>query len=151
MAIDPGYDRMGVAIMEHETVLFSDCLGSNAALEFPERLGELGAQVKKLIAKWRPNVLATENLFFEKNQKTAMRVAEVRGMLLYIASEAGLEVREYTPMEVKVAVAGYGKADKRQVMSMVPRLAKLAHVPKRDDEYDAIAIGLTCVARRLSP
>lgn len=151
LGIDPGYDRIGIAVVEkqnqHEAVLFSDCFLASAKLEFGERLLSVGDQVEKIIKKWKPEVLAIEKLFFTNNQKTAIKVAEVRGIIIYLAQKHSLEVREYTPQEIKMSVSGYGNADKKQVADMVCRLVKLDKKPKYDDECDAIAAGLTCLAR----
>lgn len=150
LAIDPGYERMGVAVLERmaskEQVLYSTCLETSRTLTFSERLHSLGQEVERLIKKWKPAAVAIEKLYFTTNQKTGIQIAEVRGMLLYITRDHDLTLYEYTPLEVKVAIAGYGKADKKQVTTMVRALTKLNTEPKHDDEYDAIAIGLTCFA-----
>jgi crossover junction endodeoxyribonuclease RuvC len=150
LAFDPGFERLGVAVVEKqngkEVLLLSDCIRTKATLTFPERLAELGIATEELIKRWQPNCVAVENVFFEKNAKTAMDVAAVRGMLLYIAAAAGLAVHEYTPLQVKVAITGYGKSDKAAIAAMVPRLVLLAPGKRLDDEMDAIAVGLTCLA-----
>lgn len=145
LALDPGYDRLGIAVLEGNTLLYSDCFTTPKNKAFEERLALVGNEVERVIAKYKPTALALETLFFSKNQKTAMHVAEVRGMLIYIAARAGLSVHEYAPGAVKIAVTGVGNADKKQVITMVPRLIKLEKIPKHDDEYDAIAVGITCV------
>ena len=149
LAFDPGYERLGVAIVEKnkkEELLFSDCVRTNAKHEFAERLRQLGAAAEELITKWQPDAVALEEVFFEKNAKTAMQVAEVRGMLTYLAAKAGLPVHQYTPAEVKVAVTGHGASDKRAVAAMVVRLVSVGAKKRLDDEVDAIAVGLTCLA-----
>ncbi|MBU6370751.1 MAG: crossover junction endodeoxyribonuclease RuvC [Patescibacteria group bacterium] len=150
LAIDPGYERMGVAVLEKnsgkENLIFSECFRTSAKLPHAERLVLVGREVRALVKKYRPDAVALETLFFEKNQKTAMHVAEARGVLLFIAAEAGLPAAEFTPMEIKVAVTGYGKSDKWQVTSMVERLVNIKKAIKYDDEYDAIAVGLTYFA-----
>ena len=150
LGIDPGYDRVGVAVLEkqsrQEVVLFSDCLLAGAKLEFAERLVTIGNQVEKIIKKWQPDILAIEKLFFAANQKTAMRVAETRGMIIYLGQKHSLRVREFTPLQVKMSVSGYGRADKKQVTEMVCRLTKMEKKPRYDDEYDAVAVALTCLA-----
>ena len=90
--------------------------------------------------------MAIETLFFKNNQKTAMRVSEARGVMLYVASVLGLEVKEFSPMAIKIAVTGYGNSDKGQVVFMVQKLIKTNKEIKYDDEYDAIAVGLTYFA-----
>lgn len=150
LAFDPGYERLGVAVLEkqsgREVVLHSECIRSSATLTFPERLAELGAAVEALMAHWAPNGVALEEVFFEKNAKTAMQVAEVRGMLTYIAASKGLKVHQYKPAEVKIAVTGYGHSDKKAVEAMVIKLVALPTRKRLDDELDAIAVGITCLA-----
>ncbi|MFZ2303739.1 MAG: crossover junction endodeoxyribonuclease RuvC [Minisyncoccia bacterium] len=146
IAVDPGYERIGIAVLEKdkkETLLFSECFKTKADLQFVDRLKLLGQKVAQIIEGYHPEELAIENLFIETNQKTAMRVAEARGAILYQARILGLEVYEYTPLQIKVAVTGYGKATKTQVMTMVKKLVSGAEAIKQDDEMDAIAIGLT--------
>lgn len=146
ISIDPGYERLGIAILEKakkETLLFSECFKTKATLPFVDRLELVGKEVARVIEEYSPKALAIENLFIETNQKTAMRVAEVRGAILYQARILGLEIYEYTPLQIKVATTGYGKATKTQVMTMVKKLVSGAESIKQDDEMDAIAIGLT--------
>ena len=159
IAIDPGYERLGIAILarqdfssknlggrgkqQKEELIFSECFKTKAALPFVDRLELVGREVARVIEEYSPKALAIENLFIETNQKTAMRVAEVRGAILYQARILGLEIYEYTPLQIKVATTGYGKASKIQVMTMVKKLVSGAEATKQDDEIDAIAIGLT--------
>jgi len=147
LGIDPGFERLGIAILERsggkESVLFSECFKTSSKLEFSERLKLLGAEVKSVIKKWKPEVLAIETLFLNTNQKTAMHVAEARGVVLYEAVCAGLKIFEATPLQIKIAVTGYGRSDKTQVMKMLPMLVKIGGEKKLDDEMDAIAIALT--------
>lgn len=150
LAFDPGYERLGVAVLEKqagkEVLLYSTCVRTKANLSFEERLKELGAAAEALIAQWQPAAVALEEIFFEKNAKTAMQVAEVRGALMYIAAKAGLKAHHYTPGQVKVAVTGYGGSDKRAIAAMVPKLLRLSGRKRLDDELDAIAVGITCLA-----
>ena len=150
LAFDPGYERLGVAVVEKisgkESLVHSDCIRTKASAEFAERLRQLGAAAEELINKWQPDAVALEEVFFEKNAKTAMQVAEVRGVLTYLAAKAGLPVHQYTPAEVKVAVTGHGASDKRAVAAMVVRLVSVGAKKRLDDEVDAIAVGLTCLA-----
>lgn len=159
IAIDPGYERIGIAVLARqdfseknlsgqgkvcrEELLYSECFKTKASLPFFDRLGLIGQEVARVISEYSPEALAIENLFIETNQKTAMRVAEARGTILYQAHILGLEIHEYTPLQVKVATTGYGKATKTQVISMVKKLISGAESIKQDDEMDAIAIGLT--------
>ncbi len=129
-----------------DVLLHSECVQTLATLTFPERLAELGKAAEALIAHWAPNGVALEEVFFEKNAKTAMQVAEVRGALTYIAASRGLALHQYTPAEVKVATTGYGASDKKAVAAMVPKLVALPPRKRLDDELDAIAVGITCLA-----
>lgn len=151
LAIDPGYERLGIAILEKEKgkeiLLYSSCFKTDAKLPFIERLLAIGNELARVIKKYKPNGLAIEKLYMTTNQKTAMQVAEARGVIIYEASKLGLQIYEYTPMEIKVAVSGYGKATKDDVFFMVKKLIDLPKDRKIiDDEIDAIAVGLTCFA-----
>ncbi|MEI6843191.1 MAG: crossover junction endodeoxyribonuclease RuvC [bacterium] len=158
LAIDPGYERLGIAVLEkelkqptfakgyskaREVLLYSECFKTSSKLPHHERLALIGNKIKEVIKKYEPEALATEKLFFSGNQKTALLVAEARGVILYSASSSGLEIFEYAPVEIKVAVTGYGKSEKRQIIEMVKRLIAVPKGKNSDDEFDAIAIGLT--------
>jgi crossover junction endodeoxyribonuclease RuvC len=151
LSIDPGYERVGIAVIEKlpkqkEMLLYSDCFKTVKEEKLPARIALIGREIKKLITKFEPECLAIEKLYFTTNQKTAMGVAEARGVIIYEGSLANLQICEYTPLEIKVAVTGYGKSDKKQVISMIPRLIKIDKEIAHDDEYDAIAVGITCLA-----
>ncbi len=155
LALDPGYERLGIAVLEatadgKQKLLHSECFRTKATLPFTERLLRIGLRVEELLHTHQPEKFALEKLFFSTNRKTAMRVAEVRGTLLYIAARNKLRIYEYTPAEVKIAVTGYGKSDKRQIMEMLPRLIHIEKSAKLDDEFDAIAIGITCLVSERS-
>jgi crossover junction endodeoxyribonuclease RuvC len=149
LGIDPGYDRLGLAIVEKhakgkETVLYSTCLQTSSKDPMSKRLVEIGQEVSRVIAEYNPEVLAIETLFITKNQKTAMRVAEARGIVMYEAFKRNLPAFEYSPMEIKVAVTGDGTSDKDRMTKMLHLLVKLPKNKKTvDDEYDAIAVALT--------
>lgn len=149
LAFDPGYERMGVAVLEKnkkDELLHSDCVRTSAALPFDERLRIVGEAAEALIKRWDPDAVALEDVYFEKNAKTAMQVAEVVGVLSFVAAKADLPLYRYTPMQVKVATTGSGTAGKRAIASMVPRLLSLPQGKRLDDELDAIAVGITCLA-----
>jgi len=153
IGIDPGYERLGIAILEKssalknkETLLFSECFKTSAKKEFSERLLEIGKEIKKIIKKYKPEVLAIETLFLNTNQKTVMQVAEVRGVIIYEAKSFGLKVFEASPPQIKIATTGYGRANKEQMMKMVKILVSVEEKVKSDDELDAIAIALTAFA-----
>lgn len=148
LAIDPGFGRCGLAILEKEngrgkeTLVFSECIETSSKDPFPERLAAVVAECERVITSEKPLRMSIERLYFATNQKTAMQVAEVRGALIALAARYELPVHEYTPMQVKAAL-GYGKADKKQVAKMLHLLVKIDKQIKHDDEYDAIAIGVT--------
>lgn len=153
LSIDPGYERVGISILEKtsngsggEKLIYSDCFKTSKELSFIERLELVGNEVERIIKKYKPNAFAIEKLFFNTNQKTATNVSEVRGALIYIALKNKLKVFEYTPLQIKVAVCGDGHGDKEQVIAMVKNLIQIEKEIKYDDEYDAVAIGLTCFA-----
>lgn len=152
LGIDPGYERLGVAILEKnkgdkkERVLFSECFKTSAKLEFAERLNLIGQEVKRIIKEYKPEVLSIETLFLNTNQKTVMQVAEARGVVIYEASNAGLKIFEASPPQIKIATTGYGRSDKSQIIKMVKMLVDLEENKTSDDELDAIAIALTAFA-----
>ncbi len=150
--VDPGYGRLGVAIVERihekERLLYSSCIETDPRDPTPSRLRYIGEEIERIIKAWSPDILATERLYFSKNQKTAMGVSEARGVILYLAGKLSVPILEFTPLEVKLTVTGYGKADKGQVARMVRTLLALPQVPRSDDECDAIALALTAIAER---
>ncbi|MES2007202.1 MAG: crossover junction endodeoxyribonuclease RuvC [Patescibacteria group bacterium] len=150
LAFDPGYERLGVAVVERvgskETLIYSDCIRTSKETSFEDRLLALGIAAEELIKQFSPRGVALEEIYFQKNEKTATKIAEVRGLLTYIARKADIPVFNYTPQEVKIAVTGYGKSDKAAVTMMVQKLVIIPAKPRLDDEMDAIAIGLTCLA-----
>lgn len=151
LSIDPGFERIGIALIEKlpkkkDTLLYSECFKTSAKIPFHERLTAIGTRLETIIHTYKPTALAIEKLYFTTNQKTVMGVSEARGVIIYTASRNGLDIFEYTPPQIKVAVTGYGKADKNMVMSMVPKLIVMEKITTSDDELDAIAIGLTCLA-----
>src|SRR3989344_2090897 len=156
LAVDPGFERMGVAIIERAhgsekpRVLYSACVKTNPKDAFHLRLKVLGEALQKTIAAHKPEALAIERLFFSNNQQTALSVAEARGVAVYEAARHDLSFFEYTPIQIKLAVTGYGRAAKNQVIAMTQTLADFDDMEKKirgktrsDDEFDAIAVGLT--------
>jgi len=158
LGIDPGYDRLGIAVIEKatrgqggkETLLYSDCLQTSSKDDIYIRLKSIGAEIARILDEFKPDILAIETLFITKNQKTAMRVAEARGIIIYEALKRDIPVHEYGPMEVKMAVTGDGSSDKTRMTKMVGLLvkmpAKAGPTKLLDDEYDAIAIALCASA-----
>lgn len=153
LSVDPGYDRLGLAVLEggngvREKVLYTECFSPSVDknTSFDKRCLAVGNRICQLIKKYSPDILAIENIFFNKNQKTALQVSEIRGIVIYEAAKAEIKVAQFSPLQVKVAITGYGRSDKRQVENMINRIVKIEQAGKlKDDEYDAIAIGLTAL------
>ncbi|HEX8932183.1 MAG TPA: crossover junction endodeoxyribonuclease RuvC [Patescibacteria group bacterium] len=147
LGIDPGIGRTGWGIITVESgklrVENFGCIETGAATPMEKRLQELYAQLIKLIKAGKPEALAIEDLFFNTNAKTALIVGQARGIVLLAAAKNNLEIAVYTPLQVKIAVTGYGRAEKGQVGQMVKTLLKLDQIPKPDDTADALAIALT--------
>lgn len=153
VSIDPGYERIGIAVLEKsiltknkEVLIYSDCFLTSAKKDFPARLFMIGLEIERIIQTYQPTVLVMESLFFNSNQKTVMLVSETKGMIKYVALKNNLPVFEYTPLQIKIAVTGYGRSDKQQVIMMIKKLIFIDKKIKYDDEYDAIATGLTYFA-----
>jgi crossover junction endodeoxyribonuclease RuvC len=150
LAIDPGFGRCGVAVLEgsgaNAALVYSACIETAAGERFSDRLLFVANEVIRLIEAYTPETIAIEELYFTNNAKTALHVAEVRGMLMYLAASRELPLVEYNPLAIKIALTGYGRATKEQVTKMVEKLVKLPKKTMRDDEYDAIALGLTALA-----
>jgi crossover junction endodeoxyribonuclease RuvC len=152
LGIDPGFERLGIAILEKnkddkkERILFSECFKTSVKLEFGDRLNLIGKEIKKILKKYQPEILAIETLFLNTNQKTVMCVAEARGVVIYEAVNAGLKIFEASPPQIKMATTGYGRSTKEEMIKMVKILIKIDNSKKLDDEFDAIAIALTAFA-----
>lgn len=155
LAVDPGFDRIGVAVLSPtplgQELLHSQCIETDKKETHEKRLLNLGERLAEIIDEWNPTELAIEKLFFNQNASTALKVAEGRGVVIFAAALHGLRVYEYSPQDVKIAVTSYGKADKKQVALMVSKLVKLEAGKKMlDDELDAIALGITHLAHTKS-
>lgn len=152
LAIDPGYDRLGIAVVEGDpsrpTLVWSDCVLPEKGAP-AERLATVSAAVSDALRKYRPDALGIETLFFSTNVKTALGVAEARGAVLAAAGLAEVPIIECTPQQVKLAVTGYGNADKKAIAQMVPKLITLPPKKRLDDELDAIAVGISALAQGL--
>jgi crossover junction endodeoxyribonuclease RuvC len=147
LGIDPGFGRIGWAIVEGnrsaQTLVEYGCIETNAKSDVPSRLLELSTKLTDIITKHQPEVGVVEELYFFKNQKTVMQVAQARGAIVVALKLAGLGVVSYTPLQVKQSVSGYGRADKHQVQEMVKRILHLKTIPQPDDAADAVAVALT--------
>ncbi|CAN5208287.1 crossover junction endodeoxyribonuclease RuvC [soil metagenome] len=147
LGIDPGIGRMGWGVIDvvsqKPQVVGYGCLETEVNSEVSGRLKLVYEFTTELFERYQPDALATEELFFSNNAKTAFSVGQARGVVLLAAAQAGVPITIYTPMHVKLAVSGYGKADKNQVGQMVKTILKLESIPKPDDTADALAIALT--------
>ena len=148
IGIDPGTATTGYGLVrdlpdDNLQMVDFGVIQTPAGLPAAERLSLLYHRLRELLLLHRPESAAVEKLFFQNNVKTAIAVGQARGVVLLALAEAGLEIAEYTPNEVKQAVAGYGSADKKQIQEMVRILLRMAHIPQPDDAADALAIAIT--------
>lgn len=151
LAIDPGYGKCGWAILNKSlrhapytiNLIKCGCIETKNNKSLAERLKEIYQAIEYLIKKHRPQELAIESLFFFKNQKTALSVAQARGAIIVCAKNYNLEIFEYTPLQVKQAIVGYGRGDKEQIQKMIKLHLRGQKTPLQDDTADAVAIGLT--------
>ncbi len=146
IGIDPGYAIVGYGVLEYVNNKFSvveyGAITTDADINMMDRFKLIYDDLNNIIERTKPDFMAIEELFFNSNQKTAINVAQARGVILLSAINHGVEIFEYTPLQVKQAVAGYGRADKNQVQQMVKLLLGLDSVPKPDDTADAVAIAI---------
>ncbi|RJQ24702.1 crossover junction endodeoxyribonuclease RuvC [Candidatus Parcubacteria bacterium] len=145
--VDPGIARTGWGVIEVQGSNLKaknyGCVETEAGTVVQERLKEIYKSVLKTIKTHKPDVLAIEELFFNTNAKTALIVGQARGVILLAASEVNIPVAVYTPLQVKMALTGYGRAEKNQIGQMVKTILKLSEIPKPDDTADALAIAMT--------
>ena len=150
LGIDPGFATIGFGLVEADRgqvhMETYGAITTPVGLSLSRRLYQIGTDMEDLIGQLKPDVISIEELFFNTNITTGIAVAHGRGVILYAAEKCGIPLYEYTPSQVKLAVTGYGKAEKRQVMDMTKRLLKLKAVPRPDDAADALALAL-CYAR----
>lgn len=151
LGIDPGIGRMGYAIVKHQSgkteLVDCGCITTPPNTPDPARLLEIKKDLDTILKKYKPEVLCIESLFFAKNSKTAMSVGQARGVALVMAAEKCLNIIEITPLQVKIAVTGYGKAEKSQVQKMLLTIFKLKKIPKPDDAADAAGIAWAGLGR----
>ncbi len=150
LGIDPGVATIGFGVIradrQKNTLLRYGVITTPAGIPLSRRLLQISGDMEELIHTFHPDEMAVEELFFSKNITTGIAVAHGRGVILLAAEKLGIPIFEYTPMQVKQAVAGYGGADKRQVMLMTQRLLNMKGIPRPDDAADALAIAI-CHAR----
>jgi crossover junction endodeoxyribonuclease RuvC len=147
VGIDPGYGRLGWGVISQSLGkvdhLENGCLETDSEAPFEKRLELIYKFVSDLIKKYEPEVVAVEKLFFAANSKTAIDVGQARGVVLLAASQLKVPISSFTPLQVKLAITGYGKAEKNQIQLMVKSLLKLKEIPRSDDAADALAVALT--------
>ena len=150
LGIDPGVATIGFGLVEadrgRQRLLQFGVITTPPGIPLSSRLWQISQDMSSLLTQFRPDEAAVEELFFSKNITTGIAVAHGRGVLLLELEKAGIPVYEYTPMQVKQAVVGYGKAEEREVMLMTARLLKMKEIPRPDDAADALALAL-CHAR----
>ena len=146
IGIDPGYAIVGYGVIDYIGNKFKiveyGAITTESNQNMNERFKSIHDDLNTIIERTKPEFLAIEELFFNSNQKTAINVAQARGVLLLSALNHGISVHEYTPLQVKQAVVGYGRAEKKQVMELTRRILKLQKIPKPDDAADALAIAI---------
>lgn len=146
LGIDPGTAIMGYGLLDYQgdqlKVIDYGCWTTSPKDSLAKRLCQINDGLEKMIEQHKPEVVAVEELFFNKNVRTALAVGQARGVVLLTAAKAKLEVAEYTPLQVKQALVGYGRAEKQQVQYMVKTLLNLREIPKPDDVADALAIAV---------
>lgn len=150
IGIDPGFGRIGFGVIEKKkgdwVHIDHGCIQTSLKDPFIDRLEELNNELKKIIKKFNPTHAAVEDLFFYKNVKTAMKVGQARGVILLTLFQAGLKIYEFTPLQVKQSLTGYGRAEKGQLQRMVKVILNLKCKSIQDDAADALAVALTCGA-----
>ena len=146
IGIDPGYAIMGWGVLDmvgnHFSVVDYGSITTDAGTEMPIRLQHLYSELSAIIARYQPEEAAIEELFFNNNAKTVILVGEARGVAVLACANGGLPISEYTPLQIKQALVGYGRADKKQVQAMVKAILNLKEVPKPDDTADAVAAAI---------
>jgi len=149
LGVDPGIARTGWGIIEKVKnsklkVQSFGCIETEAGLPIERRLQIIREELIRIIKKHKPQALGIEELFFNTNAKTALIVGQARGVVIVTAADLGLEVYSYTPLQVKIAITGYGRAEKEQMGKMVKTLLNLKEIPKPDDTVDALACAIAC-------
>ena len=146
IGIDPGYAIVGIGVIEYKGNKFRtieyNAITTPAGMPTVERLKKIYTKMNSYLIKYNPDAIAIEELFFNSNQKTAINVAQARGVLLVCCANANIPIFEYTPLQVKQSVTGYGRADKSQIQQMVKMMLGLNVIPKPDDVADALAIAI---------
>ncbi len=151
LGIDPGFARTGWGIVDVGSgieVVDYGCIETHKGMDYSDRLISLSKELNKIIKRHQPELAGVEQLFFVKNVKTGIQVGEARGIIILTLAQSKLPIHEFTPLQIKQAVAGYGNADKGQVQRMVKTLLALKSIPKPDDAADALAVAICTSAIR---
>ncbi len=146
LGIDPGFGRVGYGVIDYTKnqykVIEYGCISTEPNSDFPKRLKKIEQDLTEIIGKYKIDASSIEELYFNNNSKTAIKVAEARGVILNTLETNHIPIFEYTPLQAKLAIVGYGRADKQQVKTMVKRFLNLESMPKLDDTTDALAIAI---------
>jgi crossover junction endodeoxyribonuclease RuvC len=146
LGIDPGYAILGYGVIDMKGNHFSVCgygaITTDSSMAMPDRLKHLYTQIMEIIREYEPDVVSIEELFFNTNSKTVIQVGQARGVVILACANSGLEIREYTPLQIKQGLVGYGRAEKKQIQAMVKTILHLEEVPKPDDTADALAAAI---------
>jgi crossover junction endodeoxyribonuclease RuvC len=146
LGIDPGFAILGYGVVElqgnHFSVSGYGAITTEVSMNMPDRLKQLYSNLMDVIDTYQPDVASVEELFFNKNTKTALQVGQARGVILLACANSGLEIFEYTPLQIKQGLVGYGRADKAQIQQMVKAILHLSEIPKPDDTADALAAAI---------
>lgn len=151
LAVDPGYSRLGYAVVRtnsrEKEFVEAGLIETNSKTNWDERVLKIGKELERIFTKYKPDVFIIESIFFAANQKTALKVAEIKGIAIYIAAKNNVPTEEISPREMKLAFAGHGLADKRQLEKIVKLELKVPENVKIDDVFDALALGLLGVLK----
>ena len=146
LGIDPGYAIVGVGVVCYEGGSFRpleyDVITTPAGIPLPDRLCRIDTEINRFLDKYNPDAFAIDELFFNSNTTTAIAVAQARGVLIAAAARRGVPIYEYTPLQIKQAITGYGRADKNQMQNMVKMILRINHIPRPDDAADALAVAI---------
>ncbi len=146
LGIDPGTATTGFGVIKSVDgelkLLDYGCIETSMIDPLPQRLNQIGNDLREIVTLWKPDSIAIEELFFSKNVKTAMHVAHARGAIMQKLAEEGCDIHEYKPSQIKEAVCGYGRADKKQVQRMVKMILNMDEIPRPDDAADALAVAI---------
>ena len=146
LGIDPGFGRVGYGVIQYVNNKYKPleygCISTETNSYFPKRLRKIEQDLREIISRYKIDAASIEDLYFNNNSKTAIKVAEARGVILNTLESENIPIHEYTPLQAKLAIVGYGRAEKIQVKNMVKNFLNLEKMPKLDDTTDALAIAI---------